>query len=148
MSSPCRAAALRFLKIRPRSVVELQEKLKGKKFPSQEIQEAVDYLATVGLLNDRVFADGWIRWRLTRPFGFRRIIGELKAKGITEGIIAAAVDAAKGEYAEHAVIAALAARRAQRLGQLDPPKKRKRVFDFLVRRGFSTDAALKAVKNI
>ena len=100
------------------------------------------------MLNDRVLAGIWIRYRLARPFGFKRIITELKAKGIDEDLIAEAVGQAKEEYDEPDVILSLAKRRAERLVGIDPVKKKKRVFDFLLRRGFSVDMAMKAIKKI
>lgn len=148
MSSRCRAAALRFIKIRPRSVFELREKLAGKGFDPREIDEELEYLVSVELLNDRVFTGMWIRYRLARPFGFRRIITELKNKGIADEIIAQAISDAKGDYAEADVVLELARRRFERIGAIDPDKKRKRVFDFLIRRGFSVDLAMKALKKL
>ena len=44
MGKSVKAAALRFLKIRPRSIAELKEKLEGKDFPKVDIENAVqDY---------------------------------------------------------------------------------------------------------
>src|SRR4051812_9494768 len=78
----CRTAALRFLKIRPRSVFELRRKLAAKSYESSDIDEAVGYLQSVRLLDDRAFTASWIAYRLARPFGFRRIVTELQQKGI------------------------------------------------------------------
>ena len=148
MSSPCRAAALRFLKIRPRSVHELRVKLAGKGFSVKEIDESIEHLKSMDLLNDRVFADGWIRYRLARPFGFVRIIGELQEKGIADELINRAVAQARGEYQETGAALEFACRRAQRLGNMEPHQRRKKVFDFLIRRGFPEDVAMKVLKNI
>jgi len=148
MSSRCRAAALRFLKIHPRSIDELRQKLAGKGFEPQEIDEAVEYLKSIDLLNDRTFTDSWIAYRLARPFGFKRIIIELKHKGIADDIIARAVTKAKGEYTEESIVLDLALRRAQILSRIDPQKRRKRVGDYLLRRGFSMDVVMKALKKI
>lgn len=148
MSSQCRAAALRFLKIRPRSVFELRQKLAGKGFEPQEIEEVLGYLESIDLLNDRTFTASWIRYRLARPFGFRRIITELNQKGIDAEVIAAAVTAAKSEYAESEVILEVARRRARVLAGIEPQKKKKRMADYLLRRGFSTDEVMKVIKKI
>ncbi len=148
MASLCRAAALRLLKVRPRSIKELEAKLKDKEFASTEIAEAVEHLKQMRYLDDRAFTVGWIRTRLARPFGFQRIIRELKEKGIEESIIAAAVAAAKEEYCEEAMAMALAKRKAERLTGIDPLKRKKRVLDLLLRRGFPMEIAYKAVKNI
>ena len=148
MSSKCRAAALKFLKIRPRSVKELEVRLKDKEYASGEIAEAVKYLMELRLLDDRAFTVGWIRYRLARPFGFQRIIRELKEKGVADAIINEAVARAKAEYPEEITAMALAKRKAERLAGTDAVKRKKRVMDFLLRRGFPMDITYKAIKNI
>ena len=148
MSSQCRAAALRLLKTRPRSIGEVEAKLEDKEFASGDIAEAVEYLKQLCLLDDRAFTVGWIRYRLARQFGFQRIIGELKEKGVEDGIITDAVAAAKQEYSEEAIAVALARRKAERLSGIDPLKRKKRVLDLLLRRGFPTNVAYKAIKEI
>ena len=42
----------------------------------------------------------------------------------------------------------LAQRRWQRLPDIDPEKKKKRVLDFLLRRGFDADVVLKVLKKL
>ncbi len=148
MSSQCRAAALRFLKIRPRSIQELTDKLRLKGFAPDEVEEEMKYLQSIDLLDDRAFAASWVRYRLARPFGFRRIITELKQKGISEEIIANAVTPAKSDYTEYDVILELAERRAKRLVGLEPQKMKKRVADYLLRRGFTMDLVMKVIKKI
>ena len=148
MLSQCRAAALGLLKIRPRSIKELEAKLKDKEFAASEIAEAVEYCRQSRLLDDRAFTVAWVQYRLARPFGFQRIIRELKEKGVEESIIAEAVGRAKEGFCEQEAACALARRRAGRLSGIDPVKRKKRVLDFLIRRGFPMEAAYKAIKNI
>ncbi|MBI3314404.1 MAG: regulatory protein RecX [Candidatus Omnitrophica bacterium] len=148
MLSPCRAAALRFLKIRPRSIRELEVKLKDKGFAASEITEAVEYCRQSRLLDDRAFTVAWVQYRLARPFGFMRILRELKEKGVEESIIAEALARAKEEFSQQEAACALARRRAQVLSGIDPVKRKKRVLDFLVRRGFPTEIAYKAINYV
>ncbi len=148
MTSDVKSAALRFLKIRPRSVFELTEKLRGKGFETAAIDEVVEGLIKSKLLNDRVFADAWIRYRLARPFGFVRIVRELKEKGISADIIETSVLNARIEYIESDVLLDLARRKALRLSDVPAEKRNKRIFDFLIRRGFKVDDAYKAIKKL
>ena len=148
MDKSAKAAALRFLKIRPRSIGELKEKLEAKGFSSTEIETTVLDLMASGLLDDRAFTKSWINYRLARPFGFRRIIQELKAKGIDQEIIEQAVAEIQGSYNPENVALELARRRWQRLPAIDPVKKKKRVLDFLLRRGFEADIVLKVLKKL
>jgi regulatory protein len=142
-----KAAALRFLKIRPRSIAELKERLGIKGFSSTEIEITVLDLMASGLLDDRAFTKSWINYRLARPFGFRRIIQELRAKGVDQEIIEDAVAEIEGSYDPEKVVLELARRRWQRLPAIDPVKKKKRVLDFLLRRGFEADIVMKVLKQ-
>src|ERR1700679_2855486 len=87
MGNTVKAAALRFLKIRPRSIAELREKLELKSFSKEEIEAVLHELIASGLLDDRAFTRSWINYRLARPFGFRRIIQELHFKGFDQELI-------------------------------------------------------------
>ena len=148
MAKNAKAVALRFLKIRPRSIAELKEKLEVKGFSSTEIETTVLDLLASGLLDDRAFTKSWINYRLARPFGFRRIIQELKAKGIDREIIEQAVAEIQGSYNPQEAVQQLAQRRWQRLPAIDPEKKKKRVLDFLLRRGFEADISIKVIKKL
>jgi len=148
MAKNVKAAALRFLKIRPRSIGELKEKLKVKGFLRDEIEATVLDLTASGFLDDRAFTKSWIRYRLARPFGFKRIIAELKDKGIDPETIEQAITEVKGEINPESMAMDLARRRWQRLSDLDPVKKKKRVMDFLLRRGFEADVVLKVIKKL
>ena len=147
MSKSVKAAALRYLKIRPRSIEELKEKLGGKGFSENEIETTVHDLIASKLLDDRAFTKSWINYRLARPFGFRRIIQELRAKAVDQEIIDQAVAEIEGYSAEKAATE-LAQRRWQRLPDVEPDKKKKRVLDFLLRRGFDADIVMRVVKRL
>jgi regulatory protein len=148
MGAPCRQVALRFLKIRPRSIAELKSKLEIKGFEANEIQETLLWLQNINLLDDRTFTKSWIQYRLGRPFGFRRIILELKTKGIDPAIVEEEIAQVKGQTDEGQSALELAQRRLKRLSGIDPLKKKKRIFDFLCRRGFSPDIVMKVVKKV
>ena len=148
MAKSAKAAAYQFLKIRPRSISELKEKLEAKGFSSEEIGSVVHDLVASGLLDDRAFTTSWINYRLARPFGFRRIIQELKAKGIDQDIIDQALSEIDESYSPEKVALDLAQRRWQRLPNIDESKNKKRVLDFLLRRGFELNIAMKALKQL
>ena len=143
-----KTAAFRFLKIRQRSVCELREKLTHKKFPKAIVEETIAFLLEKKFLDDRAFAKAWVRYRQARPYGAQKIRMELRQKGISEDISREELAAAFGEYSEEEVVLALARRRANRYQGIEPVKVRKRVFDFLARRGFNLDVITKAIKKI
>ncbi len=149
MGVTAKKAALRFLKIRPRSVAELKEKLEQKGFDSVQIETAVGDLTAMGLLDDRAFTKAFINYRLARPFGFRRIVLELNAKGIDPGIIEEAIAQARETCNPQEVALDLAQRRWHHIPSgVDALKKKKRVMDFLLRRGFDTDVVMKVIKQL
>jgi regulatory protein len=148
MSKNVKASAMRFLKIRPRSIAELRGKLELKGFSSTEIEVTIHDLMASGLLDDRAFTKSWINYRLARPFGFRRIVQELKVKGIDQELIELALGEIKDTYDPANVALELAQRRWQRLPAIDPQKKKKRVLYFLLRRGFEADVAMKVIKKL
>jgi len=141
-------SAFRFLKVRQRSVRELQEKLAAKGIAKATVEETVAFLVEKKFLDDRAFAKAWVRYRQARPYGAQRIRMELRQKGIDEEIIQEELGHAFGEYAEDDVVLELARRRVARYKGIDPVKRKKRIFDFLARRGFGLDAITKAVRKL
>lgn len=148
MSALCRKSALRFLKIRPRAVEELRKKLELKGFEAEEINETLKWLKDIQLLDDRAFTKSWIQYRLARPFGFIRIIRELKEKGVADEIIQEAVNLAKEDYSSESTALVVAKRRWQRFSSIDPQKRKKRIYDYLLRRGFSPSEVIKVIKKL
>jgi len=148
MPQSVKAAALRFLKIRPRSIAELKEKLESKGFSGAEIETTLHDLMASKLLDDRAFTKSWINYRLARPFGFRRIIRELTDKGIDQEIIEQAIAEIGEEYSPEKIALELAQRRWNRLPAIDEQRKKKRVMDFLLRRGFEAGIVMKVIKKL
>ena len=140
--------ALRLLKIRPRSIFELRQKLELKGFDTQEIEVTIGDLIASGLLDDRALTKAFINYRLARPFGFRRIRQELRAKGIDLEMIEEIILELE-EYSPLKVAQELAERRWQHMpASLDINKKKKRVTDFLLRRGFEADIVINVIKKL
>ena len=148
MGASCRQCALRFLKIRPRSVAELKSKLEIKGFEAQEISQTLQWLQGLRLLDDRAFTKSWIQYRLARPFGFRRIILELKTKGVAPDIIEEEIGHFKEDVDEGKTALEIASRRWKKFQGVEPTKKKKRICDFLLRRGFAPDVVMKVIKKL
>ncbi len=131
--------ALHFLKFRPRSVFEIEKKLKEKKISEEEIQKTVGVLKKNQLLDDEKFAKMWVRDRnLLKPEGSYLLKMELKKLGIAENTIE---DALVGQDEEE--LARQALKSKSRLQNADFQKKA----SFLQRRGFSTSVIYKVLKN-
>lgn len=146
-----KGSALRLLKLRPRSVKELQDRLQRKSYPAKVVDRVINELTEMELLDDAAFAKAWFQWRSTgRPVGLRRIAQELKDKGISKEVIDVLVSGAKDDFDEEAVVRAIAEKRMGQRAQKDAPflKRKKRVLDYLLRRGFSAGAVSKVVRSL
>lgn len=142
-------AALRLLRFRPRSVKEMCLRLKQKGYSDLIIASVIGELKEKNLLNDDVFAKLWINERLSfKPAGKILLTRELRNKGVEDAPIEKAFSEFKGNFDEFEIAGALARRRIERLRNLDEQNSRKKLFDFLRRRGFSDETVWKVLKDI
>ncbi len=140
--------AFLLLKFRLRSEHEIASRLKRKKFEDKVIKETIDFLRDRDFLNDNLFAKSWIESRLKKPLGLRRIKEELRIKGINAEIIDSQIQELKDLYPEEEIVVNLARQRLARLRNIEPLKAKRRVFAFLLRRGFSPDVITEAINKI
>jgi len=132
--------AMRLLAVRARSKKELRDRLKQTRFSSDTIDQILIELERIGLLNDAEFAKMFARSKMiTKPMGKFLLVQEMKQKGLSEQNINEALDQAYLEKSESQIAFELASKRKQRYVDLEELKAKKRVSDFLVRRGFSWD---------
>jgi regulatory protein len=131
-------AALRLLTYRPRSEAELRYRLARRGLPPLVVQEAVARLREQGLLDDEAFARYWVEARQqSSPRGRRLLRRELAAKGIaTETTRQALATVAEEEAARRA-----AETKASHLHDVDYATFRRRLGQFLLRRGFPYETA-------
>ncbi len=138
----------RLLKFRSRSEQELRDKLRAKNLSSPIAEQTIRYFKDCKLIDDRLFARQWTSSRMKKPFGLGRIRLELHKKGIGAEIIEDVLQKAGYQYDELAIVIPLAQHRAAQYTKVSPEKIRQRVYGYLLRRGFSGDAVMKAVKSI
>jgi regulatory protein len=144
-----REAALRLLAHRPRSTLELARALTRKGFSAGAVEACLEMLSSAGLLDDEAFARSIARERVrNRPRGRRAILGELRERGIGEGVAAGAVEAALAEEEVGELDLARAALRAfrERPGE-ERTKRYRRLRAFLARRGFTGETARRAARE-
>ena len=146
-----RSAALNLLAHRARS---------RKEFPEPVIEETLAWLEERGYVDDRAFAESFVRDRLRlRPRGRFALARELGRKGVDREVAEAAIAAVmEAEGVEEAALARDAAdawarknrsalRKAGRSkeGRL---KARRRLYGHLARRGFPPDAVRLAIASV
>lgn len=142
--------ALRWLGVKARTRHEIMERLMRKGYAQAAAEEALRRLEAQGYVNDADFARRWADERLrVHKRGRRWIRQELKEKGLSEEHIHAAL-AELDEQAEAESALELARKRWRSLsgGREDSGRKRKqKVMAYLLRRGFSPEAAAEAVRT-
>ena len=142
-----KATVFRLFKFRPRSEREIVEKLKGKKITTENIEAAIDYFKKLDYIDDRRFAKTWTSSRLVKT-GINRIRFELKKKGIAAEIIQETLGQIPEDYSELEAILPTAKKRLQKYKGLDPLKTKRRLFEFLARRGFRQSTIQKVIRQL
>lgn len=134
--------AVRFLSSRPRSEKEVKDYLYKKRPRDEELRERVLVeLRALDLVDDREFVRWWLEQRATfRPRGEMLLVAELLRKGIDKDLIEMTV---KGKIKELPLARKVISRKEKALSGLPFFKKRKKIGDFLLRRGFSYETVKK-----
>jgi regulatory protein len=131
------SAALALLALRARTAREIRDGLRRRGYPPEEISETVARLAASRYLDDAEFARNWAAARARRNgMGPNRLTRELRARGVAEADIAAAMAALADEWDPAAAADAAARRKARALAGLSPEIARRRLAGHLERRGF------------
>ncbi|MBI4285251.1 MAG: RecX family transcriptional regulator [Chloroflexi bacterium] len=130
----CFDAAARYLHYRPRSESELRERLRQRGFAGETVENVLGRLKQQGLVDDAAFTRFWKENRETfSPRSQQLAMVELRKKGIAEDIITQTmrdVDDAESAYRA-------AASKVRRLSGADYDAFRRRLGQYLRRRGFS-----------
>lgn len=141
-------AALRLLTVRSRSRAELERGLRRRGHSSGDISAAADRCAELGYLDDRAFAEAFVRDRLRhKPRGVSRLRSELRVKGISAEIADEAIQAvlAQEGTSERELLERLARRRRRALRGLEPGVAERRLASYLLRRGFPPEEVRRVV---
>jgi regulatory protein len=147
--SKAKGFALDFIGYRARSVWEVDQRLKKRGHSERIIDQVLGQLLDSGLLDDEQFAAQWARGRMaTKPLGERLLRHELKIKGISDEIVDKTVAATFQGVSQSDLATDLLRARRTRYVSLDWVKARRRMRDFLLRRGFSRDVAWDAVAQV
>lgn len=151
MAWKAREAAYTLLTYRARTRVELRRRLGRKGYPDDVIEECVESLAARGYLDDEAFAESFVRDRVRlRPSGPRRIVQELRAKGVAAEVAEPVVENVfEAENVSELELARTAAGKwarsnlrstTRRSRDVTRRKLRQRLYGYLARRGFTGDA--------
>jgi regulatory protein len=129
--------AYQFLARRAHSEKELRTKLLNKGFEKNLVDEILSQLKQQKLIDDAAFAHSFVRSRLaSKPLGELALRRELRNKGITEEQISAVLQITYNEKSQIEYARELVQKKLPQFGNLDDRVKKKRLANFLVRRGF------------
>ena len=137
--------AMLFLSYRARSEAEIRQNLRKHEIPEPVIEQTLDRLRQDGFANDHQFARAWVENRSTfRPRSRRMMAMELRQKGLHDEAVSSAVAGVDDE----ALAYEAAQKRMARYKGLEWNEFRKKLSDFLARRGFSYSVIAPVVTRI
>ena len=128
-------AAIRLLTARPRSVREIEQRLRRKEFGDPTIERVIQRLRDWRYVDDEAFARFWVENRESnRPRGRRLLKQELRAKGVEREIVTNTIEDAEIDEITGALEIARVKLRAYK--NLEPEVAKRRMGAFLGRRGY------------
>ena len=148
-NSKAKNNAYSLLRSRPRAEREIKDRLRIKGYDDGVIEEVVAGLKKAGEIDDAKFAKFWVESRMRmNPVGDTVLRHELKAKGVSQAIIDSALEEKHNVYDEYEIASSMARERFARFQKIDKRKAMKRLYDFLLRRGFGFDTVERIVGDI
>jgi regulatory protein len=137
--------AIRLLAGRELSAAQLRNKLADREHTPDDIERAISLLLEQGSLDDARVARAYVATALgIKGRGRLRIQRELQAMGIDRDVAAQALGEAFGDVDERALIKKALDKKLRGRATIDSPAAYARVYQFLMRQGFSP-AAVAAV---
>ncbi|HET7457161.1 MAG TPA: regulatory protein RecX [Gemmatimonadaceae bacterium] len=143
--------ALNMLAFQPRSSKDLRRRLLQKGEEAGHVDAAIERLTANGLLDDAAFARQFARSRVAgQGSSKRRLQQDLFKRGVerevADGAIAEVI--ADEGVDEGEVVERVARKKARTLAKLDAPTRRRRLYTFLARRGYESDAIRRAMAAV
>lgn len=145
--------ALKLISIRPRSQKEISDKLQifaGRhRIPREIIEKVHSYLLDKNFINDHDFVKWWIEQRQAfRPKGKIVLMLELLAKGVDRDSIDEELNTENEEKSEYQSALNLLRKKSLKWNNLGILQKKKKMSDFLLRRGFSFEIVYQAIDSL
>ena len=138
--------ALSLLGYRARAKGELRDRLERAGYSGETVAVVIARLEELGYLDDEEFARSLAREDARKKYGPRRILGDLRRVGVDEEVAREAVDEAFVERSEYLTALAIARRRYNKEEKGSDAQAR-RVYSFLMRRGYSADVCVEVARG-
>jgi regulatory protein len=144
----CKSYAFDLLIRRSYSAKELSDKMKTKGFTPEAINRTLELLEKLGYVKDEKFAKEWVESRIrNKPKGKIALEHELLAKGIDKTTVERVLE--EIDDAEEVEIALnLAKKRLKAYKNLNHITVKRRLFSYLLRRGFSSEIVSGVIRKL
>ncbi len=141
--------ALRLLSFKPRSVAEMRARLLEKDWADEAVvDQVIARLEELGYLNDEQLAASFASSRLSvKPLGRTRLQRDLHRKKLSPQTIENALDGAYEQQSEEELVERAIKKRLRLKGTPKTREEAKKLFDYLMRRGFSYDLVARKVRE-
>ncbi len=135
-----RQAALNLLDYRARARQELVRRLRRKDLPEESIQRVIAELVEKGLIDDQQFAREMVdSLRRRKNLSKSAIANKLRQAGIDREVAETVISEELDDYDERSHAEQAAAKQMKKLANIEPTTRRRRLYGYLQRRGFSPD---------
>lgn len=139
---------LRQLTMGPRTEAQLRQALQRRNVPQDAADRVVARFIEVGLIDDATYAQEFVRSAGSSGSLSRRGVQyRLRKKGVSEEVVAEAVQQID-PATEHSAALDVAQRRAARLAGLDDVTRRRRLMALLARRGYPAEVVHSVVREV
>jgi regulatory protein len=135
--------ALHFLGYRARSRSEVRERVRRYGYGEETVRAVIGRLEELGYLDDEEFARTVVREK-ARRYGPRRVSADLRRSGVDTELAQGIVEE---EFAERSEVEAARSAAARRYNRGGSDAEARRVYGFLVRRGYSADVCAEVARE-
>jgi regulatory protein len=140
-----RKYSLKLLSFRGRSEKELRDKLAARGFDQEIISSNIDYLKTAGFIDDSLLAASLKRQACEiKLCGYKAAKQLMYKRGLSRDVIDAAL--AYDEELEFSTLQKLLDKKMRSMGKYHSLNDRKKLWNFLIRKGYSSGAIRKILK--
>ncbi|MCX7014542.1 MAG: RecX family transcriptional regulator [Candidatus Sumerlaeota bacterium] len=143
-----RRMAVNFSVRQPRTEKEILRRLGQGRFDAATISRALDTLRAEGLLEDRRVVRRQEARGAKSKTGPRRVEAELAARGVSAELLSDELQSLRDPRWQAREAEALARKRLERLGNRPLQEQRRKVSDYLLRRGFDPEIVREVVDRL
>lgn len=143
-----KVAAVKALGRRARTRLDLQRRLLALGLPEPAVTQTLDWLADQKYLDDEEYAHQ--RWQTLaqRKLGPQAIFHKLVQEGVPRALAESLLAHPDNALHETEQVRELAAQRNESLKRLPWPQRRQRIYGYLARRGFASEAIADALSRL